>query len=39
MSRHFKEHSCGLKNEEECEDELVEDGVSLEEEEADEYGE
>ena len=35
----FETHSCEFKNEEECEDELSEDAVEFEKEEADEYGE
>jgi hypothetical protein len=35
----FDEHSCELKNEKECEDELEEDDVSLEKAEEEEFGE
>jgi hypothetical protein len=35
----FDEHSCELKNEEECEDELDEEGTSLEKAEEEEFGE
>ena len=38
MSRYDK-HSCNLKNEEECEEELEEDDTSLEDAEAEEFGE
>jgi hypothetical protein len=34
----FKEHSCEWKNEEECEEELEEEGVNLEDAESEEYG-
>lgn len=35
----FDEHSCELKNEEECEGELEEEDVSLEKAEEEEFGE
>lgn len=35
----FEKHSCDLKNEEECEDELEEEDVTLEEAEEEEFGE
>ena len=35
----FEEHSCELKNEEECEDELDEEDKSLEKAEEEEFGE
>lgn len=39
MGRKFKEHGCEFKNEDECEEELEEDGTSLEEVEGEEFGE
>ena len=39
MTNKFSEHSCEWKNEEECEEELGEEGLSLEKEEAKEFGE
>jgi hypothetical protein len=35
----FEEHSCELKNEEECEDELDEENSSLEDAESEMFGE
>lgn len=35
----FEEHSCELKNEEECEDELADEDVSLEDAEEEMFGE
>lgn len=35
----YEDHSCDFKNENECEEELEEDGVSLEEAEEEEFGE
>jgi len=34
----YEEHSCDLKNESECEEELEEEGISLEEAEEKEFG-
>lgn len=39
MSRKFEEHSCEMKNEEECEEELEEAGENFEYEEGMKYGE
>jgi hypothetical protein len=35
----FEDHSCEFKNEEECEEELEEHGIALEEAEEEMYGE
>lgn len=39
MGKKFKEHGCEFLNEDDCRDELDGEGISLEDEEADEYGE
>jgi hypothetical protein len=38
-TKSFENHSCELKNEEECQDELDEEGVSLDESEGEMFGE
>jgi hypothetical protein len=35
----FEKHSCDLKNEEECQDELEENGISMDEAEEEMFGE
>lgn len=39
MEKKFEEHSCEFKNEAECEEELDDEGLSYEHEEAKEFGE
>ncbi len=39
MSKKFKEHACEFKNEDECEEELNEEILNFENEEAEEFGE
>ncbi len=39
MAKKFEEHNCEMKNESACEEELGDDNINFEEEEAEEFGE